>query len=63
MAHPSNEMWLISVPGDPNPQEAWERLNRGTAALSMSNKFPIPELKVGTLDQLVGLSGMFLQDK
>jgi len=53
------EFWLISAPGEKTCQETWERLNRMTAVdnkLSTNSKFMIPDLKVGTLDQLVGLS-------
>jgi V-type H+-transporting ATPase subunit C len=55
MSHPP-EIWIISVPGDPSQQEAWDKLNSSTSNLSITNKFTIPDLKVGTLDQLVGLS-------
>jgi len=55
----STEYWLVSVPGDKTPQQAFETLNNATNKqnnLSSNFKFPIPDLKVGTLDQLVGLS-------
>ncbi|CAJ0918171.1 unnamed protein product, partial [Mesorhabditis belari] len=52
----SGEFWLLSVPGEKNANDAWEKLNRGTGSLSANAKFNIPDLKVGTLDQLVGLS-------
>jgi V-type H+-transporting ATPase subunit C len=55
----SSEYWLISIPGDKTPLQAWEQLNAATSKnqqLSTNWKFPIPDLKVGTLDQLVGLS-------
>jgi V-type H+-transporting ATPase subunit C len=55
-SHTSPEIWLISVPGDSTPQEAYDKLNSSTSSLSTNNKFSIPDLKVGTLDQLVGLS-------
>lgn len=53
-----SEYWLISAPGDKTCQQTWEALNQATKAnnLSLNYKFPIPDLKVGTLDQLVGLS-------
>lgn len=54
-----SEFWLISAPGEPTCQETFERLNRATGGdvnLSVNHKFNIPDLKVGTLDQLVGLS-------
>uniref|UniRef100_A0A914VA14 V-type proton ATPase subunit C n=2 Tax=Plectus sambesii TaxID=2011161 RepID=A0A914VA14_9BILA len=50
------EYWLVSVPGEKTTQEAWDRLNRATSDMSNNHKFNIPDLKVGTLDQLVGLS-------
>ncbi|XP_071500344.1 V-type proton ATPase subunit C 1-B-like [Diadema antillarum] len=54
----SGEFWLISAPGEKTCQQTWERLNGATVRfdLSMNFKFPIPDLKVGTLDTLVGLS-------
>ena len=53
-----SEYWLISAPGDKTCQQTWEALNQATKAnnLSLNYKFPIPDLKVGPLDQLVGLS-------
>ncbi|XP_060089903.1 V-type proton ATPase subunit C 2 isoform X2 [Heteronotia binoei] len=52
------EFWLISAPGDTANLVAWERMNTVTlkANLSSNSKFIIPDLKVGTLDALVGLS-------
>lgn len=55
----STEFWLVSVPGEKSPQQTWEKLNKATAVdsqLSVNFPFHIPDLKVGTLDQLVGLS-------
>ncbi|OCT78989.1 V-type proton ATPase subunit C 2 [Xenopus laevis] len=53
-----SELWLISVPGDKTNLAAMDRMNTVTskANLSSNAKFIIPELKVGTLDALVGLS-------
>ncbi|KAL0811087.1 hypothetical protein ABMA28_010355 [Loxostege sticticalis] len=53
-----SEYWLISAPGDKTCQQTWDTLNNATKSgnLSINYKFPIPDLKVGTLDQLVGLS-------
>ncbi|VDP93532.1 unnamed protein product [Echinostoma caproni] len=55
-----SEFWIISLPGERNPDQVFERLD---ATLSKYNgissqwKFQIPaDLKVGTLDVLVGLS-------
>ncbi|KAF7249587.1 hypothetical protein EG68_09777 [Paragonimus skrjabini miyazakii] len=55
-----SEFWIISLPGERNPDQVFQRLN---AALSKHNglssqwKVEIPpDLKVGTLDVLVGLS-------
>ncbi|CAL1280264.1 unnamed protein product [Larinioides sclopetarius] len=50
--------WIVSVPGDPNPQKAFEKLKENTEAkkLSLNYKFHIPELKVGTLDELIYLT-------
>ncbi|XP_033751589.1 V-type proton ATPase subunit C 1-A-like [Pecten maximus] len=53
------EFWLISAPGDKTCQQTWENLCNVTSrqnALSTNYKFSIPDLKVGTLDILVGLS-------
>lgn len=53
------EYWLISAPGDKTCQQTWETMNNLTwkqNSLSLNYKFHIPDLKVGTLDQLVGLS-------
>ncbi|XP_029642849.1 V-type proton ATPase subunit C 1-A [Octopus sinensis] len=53
------EFWLISAPGDKTCAQTWESLNNLTARqnnLSTNYKFQIPDLKVGTLDVLVGLS-------
>lgn len=58
MALNVSEYWLISAPGDRTCQETWDRLNQATSRQQLSTnwKFHIPDLKVGTLDQLVGLS-------
>ncbi|GBM39479.1 V-type proton ATPase subunit C 1-B [Araneus ventricosus] len=50
--------WIVSVPGDPRPQEAFDKLKGKTEAkkLSLNYKFHIPELKVGTLDELMYLT-------
>ncbi|KAK7099515.1 V-type proton ATPase subunit C-like isoform X2 [Littorina saxatilis] len=52
-----SEVWLISAPGENTPQKTWDTLNRATSAenLSTNYKFNIPDLRVGTLDTLVGL--------
>ena len=55
------EYWIISAPGDKTPQQTFDKLNqetgqRGNAPLSRNFKFNIPELKVGTIDSLLGLS-------
>lgn len=53
------EYWLISAPGDTTCQQTWDALNRVTSkqhGLTTNFKLHIPDLKVGTLDQLVGLS-------
>ncbi|XP_035212799.1 V-type proton ATPase subunit C-like isoform X2 [Stegodyphus dumicola] len=52
------EFWLISAPGDKTCQQTWDALNNATRPnnLSMNYKFHVPDLKVGTLDQLVGLT-------
>jgi len=53
------EYWIISAPGDKTCQQTWETMNNVTSKqnnLSVNYKFHIPDLKVGTLDQLVGLS-------
>ncbi|CEF66863.1 V-type proton ATPase subunit C 2 [Strongyloides ratti] len=53
---PLSEYWFISVPGDGTPNGTWEDLNYSTVVYSDNFKFNIPDLKVGTLDQLIGLS-------
>ncbi|KAG3273800.1 V-type proton ATPase subunit C 1 isoform X2 [Ictidomys tridecemlineatus] len=53
------EFWLISAPGEKTCQQTWEKLHAATSKnnnLAISSKFNIPDLKVGTLDVLVGLS-------
>ncbi|XP_055490816.1 V-type proton ATPase subunit C 1-A [Leucoraja erinacea] len=53
------EFWLISAPGEKTCQQTWDKLNVTTSRsnnLSTNFKFAIPDLKVGTLDVLVGLS-------
>jgi len=56
-----SEYWIISAPGEKTCQETWERLYKATGELSQNHKFVIPDLKVGTLDQLVGLSDDLLK--
>lgn len=53
-----SEFWLISAPGEKTIHQTWESLNNVTSKqdLAKNYKFPIPDLKVGTLDTLVGLS-------
>ena len=46
----------FGCPVKKTPQETWDRLQIATANLSTNSKFNVPDLKVGTLDQLVGLS-------
>lgn len=53
------EYWLISAPGDKTCQQTFDTMNNVTSKqnnLCVNYKFHIPDLKVGTLDQLVGLS-------
>ncbi|MEE6463374.1 hypothetical protein FKM82_005886 [Ascaphus truei] len=53
------EFWLISAPGEKTCQQTWEKLLAATTKsnnLSSNAKFNMPDLKVGTLDVLVGLS-------
>ncbi|XP_028399810.1 V-type proton ATPase subunit C 1-B-like [Dendronephthya gigantea] len=53
-----SEYWLISVPGDNKEGlSSWDRLKTQIGSLSNIWKFHIPsDLKVGTLDTLIGLS-------
>jgi V-type H+-transporting ATPase subunit C len=51
-----DEFWIISVPGDKTPHQTWEKLSESIKTIATSYKFNIPNLKVGTLDQLFGLS-------
>ncbi|CAF93730.1 unnamed protein product, partial [Tetraodon nigroviridis] len=53
------EFWLISAPGEKTCQQTWDKMTTATTRtnnLSTNHKFSIPDLKVGTLDVLVGLS-------
>uniref|UniRef100_A0A1A7YWW0 V-type proton ATPase subunit C n=1 Tax=Iconisemion striatum TaxID=60296 RepID=A0A1A7YWW0_9TELE len=53
------EFWLISAPGEKTCQQTWDKMMAATTRtnnLSTNHKFGIPDLKVGTLDVLVGLS-------
>jgi len=54
------EYWLISAPGEKTCQQTWDALQNATGKqgsdISSNWKFHIPDLKVGTLDLLVGLS-------
>ncbi|WAR01761.1 VATC-like protein [Mya arenaria] len=53
------EYWLISAPGDKTCQQTFDKLNAATGRpnnISTNYKFNLPDLKVGTLDTLVGLS-------
>merc|ERR1712241_932625 len=54
----TTEYWMISAPGNKTCQQTWDKLNQATMRQQLSRnwKFHIPDLKVGTLDQLVGLS-------
>ncbi|ESO09279.1 hypothetical protein HELRODRAFT_156435 [Helobdella robusta] len=56
--HTFSEFWLISAPGNKTGEETYQKLHN---LIKKNNagyvfKFHIPELKVGTLDLLVGLS-------
>ncbi|XP_017078232.1 V-type proton ATPase subunit C isoform X1 [Drosophila eugracilis] len=54
-----SEYWIISAPGDKTCQQTYDTMNNLTSKqhnLCNNYKFHIPDLKVGTLDQLVGLS-------
>jgi hypothetical protein len=42
----SEDFWLISVPGDKTPQEAWEKLYKTVQSIATPFKFNIPNLKV-----------------
>jgi len=52
------EFWLISAPGEKTPQQTFDTLAALAQKQSVGQcfKFHIPDLKVGTLDVLVGLS-------
>lgn len=55
----ATEYWLISAPGEKTCQQTWQKLDQTTSKypdLCQNFKFNIPDLKVGTLDTLVGLS-------
>ena len=42
----SDDFWLVSVPGDKTPQEAWEKLFKTVQNIATPFKFNIPNLKV-----------------
>lgn len=50
------EFWMISAPGQKTTQQTWESCKAKAEEFSLIYKFNLPELKVGTLDTLVGLS-------
>lgn len=53
------EFWLVSAPGNPTCQNTFDALQTvvgKSGHLGNVFKFPIPELKVGTLDTLVALA-------
>lgn len=50
------EFWLVSVPPDKHGKAAIDTINQETSNYSTNFRFNVPELKVGTLDVLVGLS-------
>lgn len=54
------EYWLISAPGEKTTQQTFDALNNATVKqnpdICKNFKLHIPDLKVGTLDTLVGLS-------
>lgn len=52
----TTEFWLISAPGERTPLQTWDACRAKTEGLSLNYRFNIPDLKVGTLDTLVGLS-------
>lgn len=53
-----DEYWIISIPGKSNPKQTFDEVCQATSRdqLSVNYMLNIPELKVGTLDSLVGLS-------
>jgi len=56
---PSNQYWLISVPTENKKEDATrKRLESKTSAFSICSlfPFPLPTLKVGTIDALMALS-------
>lgn len=45
-----SELWLVSAPGDPKPEDTWTLIKDRTSSLSVNYKFHIPsELKVNQL--------------
>lgn len=58
------EYWLISAPGEKTCQQTWQKLDQSTSRypdLCRNFRFNVPDLKVGTLDTLVGLSDDLLK--
>lgn len=54
----ATEFWMISAPGEKTCQQTWQKLEQTMSKypdLCQLFKFNIPDLKVGTLDMLVGL--------
>ncbi|GIX84501.1 v-type proton ATPase subunit C 1 [Caerostris darwini] len=52
------QFWIVSIPGEPSKEEAFRTFNEATQAnkLSINYKFHVPELKIGTLDELMYLT-------
>lgn len=50
------EFWLVSVPPDKTGRAVLDAINQETGNYSANFRFNVPDLKVGTLDVLVGLS-------
>lgn len=50
------DIWLVSVPFDRTAQETLDNVASSTSSMGVTFRFPIPELKVGTLDTLVALT-------
>ncbi|KAG8175893.1 hypothetical protein JTE90_019314 [Oedothorax gibbosus] len=50
--------WIVSAPADQTPQETFDKLNKATAPskLSINFKLHIPDLKFGTIDDLIYVS-------
>ncbi|KAL5480042.1 hypothetical protein EMCRGX_G023659 [Ephydatia muelleri] len=51
-----SSFWIVSVQGDPTPKVSLQKVVETCRDLSAISNFPVPELKIGTMDTLVSIS-------